>query len=136
MSFSYKTENLGLPIWGSSDKPTQDDLNFQNQKIDNLITEDKLNNFLNYITDKIHQVETYNFNIDEDVNGDAICLISIPKDNNLHVTFNNIASSTCLDGIITETFLTSDNFGFSIVPFDYVQFNDKVRMGFTFGYYE
>lgn len=34
MSFSYKTENLGLPIWGSNDKPTQDDLNYQNNKID------------------------------------------------------------------------------------------------------
>lgn len=34
MSFSYKTENIGLPIWGSNDKPTQDDLNYQNNKID------------------------------------------------------------------------------------------------------
>lgn len=34
MSFSYKTENLGLPIWGSNDKPTQDDLNYQNNQID------------------------------------------------------------------------------------------------------
>lgn len=34
MSFSYKTDNLGLPIWGSNDKPTQDDLNYQNRIID------------------------------------------------------------------------------------------------------
>lgn len=34
MSFSYKTENLGLPVWGSNDKPTQDDLNYQNHQID------------------------------------------------------------------------------------------------------
>lgn len=34
MSYSYKTENIGLPIWGSNDKPTQDDLNYQNYKID------------------------------------------------------------------------------------------------------
>ena len=34
MSFSYKTENIGLPIWGSNDKPTQDDLNYQNNQID------------------------------------------------------------------------------------------------------
>lgn len=39
MSFSYKTENLGLPIWGSNDKPTQDDLNYQNNKIDEKFNE-------------------------------------------------------------------------------------------------
>lgn len=37
MSYSYKTENLGLPIWGSNDKPTQDDLNFQNQIIEKVV---------------------------------------------------------------------------------------------------
>lgn len=39
MSFSYKTENIGLPIWGSNDKPTQDDLNYQNNKIDEKFNE-------------------------------------------------------------------------------------------------
>lgn len=39
MSFSYKTENLGLPIWGSNDKPTQDDLNYQNNQIDKKFNE-------------------------------------------------------------------------------------------------
>lgn len=39
MSFSYKTENIGLPIWGSNDKPTQDDLNYQNNKIDKKFNE-------------------------------------------------------------------------------------------------
>lgn len=39
MSFSYKTKNLGLPIWGSNDKPTQDDLNYQNNKIDEKFNE-------------------------------------------------------------------------------------------------
>lgn len=39
MSFSYKTENLDLPIWGSNDKPTQDDLNYQNHQIDKKFNE-------------------------------------------------------------------------------------------------
>lgn len=39
MSFSYKTENIGLPIWGSNDKPTQDDLNYQNNQIDKKFNE-------------------------------------------------------------------------------------------------
>ena len=39
MSFSYKTENLALPIWGSNDKPTQDDLNYQNHQIDKKFNE-------------------------------------------------------------------------------------------------
>lgn len=39
MSFSYKTENLGLPVWGSNDKPTQDDLNYQNKQIDKKFNE-------------------------------------------------------------------------------------------------
>lgn len=39
MSFSYKTENLALPIWGSNDKPTQDDLNYQNNQIDKKFNE-------------------------------------------------------------------------------------------------
>lgn len=39
MSFSYKTKNLGLPVWGSNDKPTQDDLNYQNHQIDKKFNE-------------------------------------------------------------------------------------------------
>lgn len=39
MSFSYKTENIGLPVWGSNDKPTQDDLNYQNNQIDKKFNE-------------------------------------------------------------------------------------------------
>ena len=39
MSFSYKTKNLGLPVWGSNDKPTQDDLNYQNNQIDKKFNE-------------------------------------------------------------------------------------------------
>lgn len=44
MSFSYKTENIGLPIWGSNDKPTQDDLNYQNNKIDKKFNEKPFHN--------------------------------------------------------------------------------------------
>ena len=44
MSFSYKTENLGLPIWGSNDKPTQDDLNYQNHQIDKKFNEKPFHN--------------------------------------------------------------------------------------------
>lgn len=44
MSFSYKTKNLGLPIWGSNDKPTQDDLNYQNEQIDKKFNEKPFHN--------------------------------------------------------------------------------------------
>lgn len=44
MSFSYKTENIGLPIWGSNDKPTQDDLNYQNNQIDKKFNEKPFHN--------------------------------------------------------------------------------------------
>lgn len=44
MSFSYKTENLALPIWGSNDKPTQDDLNYQNNQIDKKFNEKPFHN--------------------------------------------------------------------------------------------
>lgn len=44
MSFSYKTENLGLPIWGSNDKPTQDDLNYQNNQIDKKFSDKPFHN--------------------------------------------------------------------------------------------
>lgn len=44
MSFSYKTENLGLPVWGSNDKPTQDDLNYQNHQIDKKFNEKPFHN--------------------------------------------------------------------------------------------
>lgn len=44
MSFSYKTENLGLPVWGSNDKPTQDDLNYQNNQIDKKFNEKPFHN--------------------------------------------------------------------------------------------
>ena len=44
MSFSYKTENFGLPIWGSNDKPTQDDLNYQNNQIDKKFNEKAFHN--------------------------------------------------------------------------------------------
>ena len=46
MSFSYKTENLALPIWGSNDKPTQDDLNYQNHQIDKKFNEKPFHNIL------------------------------------------------------------------------------------------
>lgn len=44
MSFSYKTENIGLPICGSIDKPTQDDLNYQNNQIDKKFNEKPFHN--------------------------------------------------------------------------------------------
>lgn len=44
MSFSYKTENLGLPVWGSNDKPTQYDLNYQNHQIDKKFNEKPFHN--------------------------------------------------------------------------------------------
>lgn len=51
MSYSYKTENLGLPIWGSNDKPTQDDLNYQNYQIDKQF-KTGLNQYLANLTNK------------------------------------------------------------------------------------
>ena len=46
MSFSYKTEYIGLPVWGSNDKPTQDDLNYQNHQIDKKFNEKPFHNIL------------------------------------------------------------------------------------------
>lgn len=59
MSFSYKTENLGLPVWGSNDKPTQDDLNYQNNQIDKKFNEKPFHNIseLKYINGNFLSLE-------------------------------------------------------------------------------
>lgn len=63
MSFSYETENLGLPIWGSGDKPTQDDLNFLSQHLDKEIIEKIKDGSYKFI----YSEESFNYR--SDVNG-------------------------------------------------------------------
>lgn len=138
MSFSYKTENLGLPIWGSNDKPTQDDLNYQNKVIDKkTITNESMNQVIDYITNKDHFVVSFNFDIKFlEETKEEVCCIEINKNNIYHLSFNNIKHIECLDGVLREIYRSFNGFGILFVPFDYIKKTDKVRIAFSKAYYE
>lgn len=111
MSFSYKTENIGLPIWGSNDKPTQDDLNYQNNQIDKKFNEKP---FYNISELKIFDGEFISLEINEE---------PISKSNMYFLTIkdqfdkNAILRINC--GVIFDVYYGGYDTTIHFIPFDW-----------------
>lgn len=122
MSFSYKTENLGLPVWGSNDKPTQDDLNYQNHQIDK-----KFNNAPYNDTTTLQHVygDILSLFIDEKLTTPTNNIYTLRmKDQYNKNTFLNI---NC--GVIVGTYYGTYSTDIYFIPFDWFSGNiDDIKV--------